>query len=168
MPKSFFSLLLLLSSFSLFAQSNTAAKVETAKITNIRKLLTLTGSGKLGVQVMQNMISNFKTKFTAVDPSFWDDFMKEVKPDDLVNLIVPVYDRNFTEEEIDGVVTFYRSPVGQKVLTKLPMIVQESMEVGRAWGEELSNKVIQKLKQKGYITLSPAAPPHPASPNTAG
>ncbi len=113
--------------------------------------MALTGSGKLGIQVMQNMINTFKTGYPNVDPSFWDDFMKEVSPEDLVNMVIPVYDRNFTDEEIDGMLAFYSSPVGQKVLAKLPVVLQESMEAGQSWGAEISKKIIQRLQQKGYI-----------------
>lgn len=152
MSKSLLCFILLLSSFSIYAQSNTvAATPETPKIKNIRKIMALTGSGKLGIQVMQNMVNTFKTTYPNVDPSFWDDFMKEVKPDDLVNLVIPVYDRNFTDAEIDGMLAFYSSPVGQKVLAKLPVVLQESMEAGQSWGSELSKKIIQRLQEKGYI-----------------
>ncbi|HVW60539.1 MAG TPA: DUF2059 domain-containing protein [Puia sp.] len=152
MSKHLLCFILLLSSFSIYAQnSTTAAAPESPKIKNIRKIMALTGSGKLGIQVMQNMVNTFKTTYPNVDPSFWDDFMKEVKPDDLVNMVIPVYDRNFTDEEIDGMLAFYSSSVGQKVLAKLPVVLQESMEAGKSWGQELSQKIIQRLQQKGYI-----------------
>ena len=152
MSKPLLCFILLLSSFSIYAQnSTTTAGPESAKIKNIRKIMALTGSGKLGIQVMQNMVNTFKTTYPNVDPSFWDDFMKEVKPDDLVNMVIPVYDRNFTDEEIDGMLAFYSSSVGQKVLAKLPVVLQESMEAGKSWGQELSQKIIQRLQQKGYI-----------------
>jgi hypothetical protein len=150
MPKSLLCLVLLVSSFSIYAQ-NTTATPESTKIKNIRKIMALTGSGKLGVQVVQNMVSTYKTTYPNVDPTFWDDFMKEVTPDELVNLVVPVYDRNFTDEEIAGMLAFYSSPVGQKVLAKLPVVLQESMQVGQTWGQELSKKIMVKLQQKGYI-----------------
>lgn len=114
-------------------------------------MLVLTGSGKLGIQVMETMIANFKSHYSNVDASFWDDFMKEVRPEDLVNMVVPVYDRNFTAEEIEGMIAFYSSPVGQKVIAKLPVVMQESMQLGQTWGQELGKKVILKLQQKGYI-----------------
>lgn len=150
MPKLLLCFALTLSSFFLFAQSGPAAP-ESQKIKNIRKIMELTGSGKLGIQVMQNMVSTFKTYYSNVDTTFWVDFMKEVKPETIVDLIVPVYDRNFTDAEIDGMLAFYSSPVGRKMLAKLPVVLQESMEVGQTWGAELSKKIMQRLQQKGYI-----------------
>jgi len=151
MSKPLLCFILLLSSFSIYAQSTSGAAPESQKIKNIRKIMELTGSGRLGVQVIQNMVGSFRTTYPNVDPTFWDDFLKEVKPEDLVNMVVPVYDRNFTDAEIDGMLAFYSSPVGQKVLSKLPVVLQESMQVGQTWGQELSKKIMQKLQQKGYI-----------------
>jgi hypothetical protein len=37
------------------------------------------------------------------------------------------------------------------VLAKLPVVMQESMQIGQDWGQELAKKVFQKLQQKGYI-----------------
>jgi hypothetical protein len=151
MSRTLLCITLLLSSYLLSAQGTTVSTAETPKIKNIRKMLALTGSGKLGIQVMETMITNFKSHYTNVDSSFWSDFMKEIRPEDLVNMVIPVYDRNFTAEEIEGMIVFYSSPIGQKVLAKLPVVMQESMQIGQAWGQELAKKVFQKLQQKGYI-----------------
>jgi hypothetical protein len=73
-----------------------------------------------------------------------------VKAEDLVNLIIPIYDRNFTDEEVKQLIIFYSSPVGKKILEKMPPIMQECMQVGKNWGADLYEKVAARLKQKGY------------------
>ena len=42
-------------------------------------------------------------------------------------LVLDIYDRNFTEQEIDDMLAFYRTPTGQSLLKKMPNIMQESM-----------------------------------------
>jgi hypothetical protein len=142
--KTLIAAVLLLSTFSLRAQ-------ESEKIASIRKLMELTGAGKMGVQVAQSMINNFKTTYQQVDSTFWEDVKKEIKAEDLINMIVPIYDRHFTGEEISKLIDFYSTPTGKKILEKMPAIMQESMQIGRAWGEELGKKVMNRLMQKGYI-----------------
>jgi hypothetical protein len=50
--------------------------------------------------------------------------------------------------------TFYRSPVGQKVLEKMPVVMQESMSVGQAFGQrvgvELRTRMIEELRKRGH------------------
>ncbi|MFD2526387.1 DUF2059 domain-containing protein [Flavihumibacter stibioxidans] len=122
-----------------------------ASVPKVRELMELSGSGKLGVQVMNQMVSSFKNQLTEVPASFWDEFMKEVTGEELVELVVPIYAKHFTDAEIDELIKFYKTPVGRKLIEKLPFITQESYAVGEAWGQKLGEKVIGRLKEKGYL-----------------
>ena len=73
-------------SFTVFAQSTT-------KTEKIKKMLELTGSANLGVQVAKKMITTFKQSYSSVGDAFWDDFEREIKAEDLMNLIIPIYVR---------------------------------------------------------------------------
>jgi uncharacterized protein len=119
---------------------------ETQKQKDIRKLLKITGSGELGTQVMSQMIGSMKKTMPQVPEKFWGDFMKEVHTDELVDLIVPVYDRNLTHDDVKELIRFYESPTGKKFVSVLPKITQESMVVGEKWGRELAMKVVNKLQ----------------------
>src|SRR5436309_84138 len=118
---------------------------ETQKQKDIRKLLKITGSGELGTQVMSQMVGSMKKAMPQVPDKFWGDFMKEVRTDELIDLIVPVYDRNLAQEDIKELIRFYESPTGKKFVSVLPKITQESMVVGEKWGRELAERVIKKL-----------------------
>lgn len=121
---------------------------ETQKQKDIRKLLNITGSGELGTQVMGQMIGNMKKAMPQVPEKFWADFMKEVHTDELIDMIVPVYDRNLTHDDVKELIRFYESPTGKKFVSVLPKITQESMVVGEKWGRELAMKVMTKLNQQ--------------------
>ena len=127
-----------------FSQKNTITD-------HARQLLELTGSANLGIQVMNNMIASFKKQLPNVPGEFWDEFSKEINPQDLVDLIVPIYAKYYTDEELTKLIEFYKSPLGQKVVEKLPLITQDSYTAGENWGRKISEKVATKLKEKGYI-----------------
>ena len=139
-----FITLLCFGSFSLSAQQTTVED-------DIRQMLELSGSGKLGMQVMENMAVQYRQILPDVPGEFWDGMMKEIKADDLIDLIVPVYKKYFTQAEIQQLVAFYKTPIGQKVTATLPLITTESMQIGQQWGQEIGQKVVQKLQEKGYI-----------------
>ncbi|MFY9310511.1 MAG: DUF2059 domain-containing protein [Bacteroidia bacterium] len=130
-------------SISMFAQSST-------KTDKIKKMLELTGSANLGVQVAKQMINTFKQSYSSVGDAFWDDFEKEIKAEDLMDLIIPIYDKHYTEEDIDQLIAFYNSPIGKKMTENLPIIMQESMAAGQTWGSKIAEKAIERLRQKGY------------------
>lgn len=51
--------------------------------------------------------------------------------DDMINEIVPLYARHFTVDEIHQMAVFYKTPVGTKMLTVMPQLMGESMQIGQ-------------------------------------
>ena len=73
---------------------------------------------------------------------------------EIVGAVAAIYARNFTVDEMQQVISFYRTPVGQKLLDKLPAIFQESLAVGNKFGQavatELRNRLIEELRKRGH------------------
>jgi uncharacterized protein len=44
-------------------------------------------------------------------------------------LYVQIYQESFTQEEIDGLVDFYKSAAGQAFTNKMPVVMQKSMSI---------------------------------------
>ena len=116
-----------------------------------RELLEVTGSGNLGLQMMQNIFSSFKNQFPRVPVEFWDELSKEITGKELIELVIPIYSKYYTDEELVHLIAFYKSPLGQKVVQKLPLISQDSYFVGQEWGKKVGEKVITRLKEKGFF-----------------
>ena len=122
-----------------------------SKTNDIKRLLEITGSGKLGVQVGQTMISSFKQTYPNVPEEFWNNFLKELNSDVLINMIIPIYDKYYSESEIRELTEFYQSALGKKVIATMPQIMQESMQAGQSWGRAIGEKVYTNLKEKGFV-----------------
>jgi hypothetical protein len=127
-------------SFGVIAQN-------TVKETKIRNLLKITKTDELAIQSMDQMISMFKSSNADVNTKFWDDFKKEVDVNSLIDLIVPIYDKYYSETEIEELTAFYNSPIGKKTIDTLPKLTQESMVAGQQWGMEMGQKIQAKLKE---------------------
>src|SRR5712675_630652 len=52
-----------------------------------------------------------------------------------------VYANEFTEQELKDLVTFYKSPLGQKLLTNEPRAIQLSMSYMNQWAQVFSEQV---------------------------
>ena len=133
------------------AAATRPAKAETRKKQDIRRLLVMTGSGKVGIQVFDNTIAQFQKSFPGIPDEFWREFREEADANALVELIVPIYDKHFTHKDIRGLIAFYESPLGKKLVSKLPQIVKESMAAGQKWGEELSNRTLKKIQDRKKV-----------------
>ena len=117
---------------------------------DIREMLKLSGQGEIGVQVIQQMVASFKTALPSVPKKFWDEFVKEVDAGEIIEMVVPIYAKHFTREDIKAMVEFYKSPVGRKMIAKQPQITMESMKVGEAWGQGISERLMKRLEEEGY------------------
>lgn len=126
---------------------------------SVRELMTLTGSGDMGLQVIQNMIPAMKKMLPQVSESFWNEFMKEVNTDELISAIVPIYQKHYTEKDIRVAIDFYRSPAGRRLVEKQPLVMQESMQAGQQWGEQMARRAIEKLKKSENNPSPNSTPP---------
>jgi hypothetical protein len=66
--------------------------------------------------------------------------MAKADSNTLLDLAVPEYDKNFTREEIRGLIQFYESPLGKKAITVVPQLMAELQTKGRKWGEDLGRQ----------------------------
>lgn len=54
----------------------------------------------------------------------------------MVRKVIPVYEKYLTEEDIEAMIAFYRSPAGQRILAAQPDIMRDSMIVMKVYIQE--------------------------------
>ncbi|RBQ03627.1 DUF2059 domain-containing protein [Pedobacter miscanthi] len=131
-----------------FCQENTRYK------SSLTKMIQVSGSEVAYKGVVNQMIVMFKQQQSNVPQEFWDEFTVELNKNvinQLVDLVLPIYQKHLTEADLQGVIAFYETPVGKKFAEKTPLITQESMMAGQEWGKQIGQKVVDKLKAKGYL-----------------
>jgi hypothetical protein len=93
--------------------------------------------------------------FDAALPSLLDGI--NARTDDFTDAIALIYARNFTIDELHEIASFYRSPIGQTFLQKMPVIAQESMAMGQRFGQEIAaearRRMIHELHKRGHNDL---------------
>jgi hypothetical protein len=112
-----------------------------------REVIETSGGGRLGMQMMQQMLPALKQMLPDVPDSFWTSFMDEVRLDDLVDRTVPIYAKHFSKDDLEALLAFYRSPAGQRVLSEMPAVLQECMAAGQEWGKELAKRAVEKAQE---------------------
>jgi uncharacterized protein len=81
--------------------------------------------------------------------SAMNDLIKNMPFDQIVEAMVPAYQKHFTHGDIEAMNTFYSSPVGQKVLEELPTVTQEGMQAAmpilskylKSWQDRMQNEI---------------------------
>jgi hypothetical protein len=92
---------------------------------------------------------------------------KALEPD-----FITLYATTYTEEELDGILAFYKSPVGQKMLEKTPELMAKSTEITQQKMRQIQpemNQMIQDFMKQmagnlGKPSSSNAPPPEKKEP----
>lgn len=124
------------------------SEVPAAKRQEIEKMLRLTGMEKLMAQMKTQMITSLKTQMPQVSKEFWTRFESRMDMGVLLEKIIPLYDKYYTTEDLKAVNAFYQSAAGQKVLSTLPQIMQESMAMGQEWGKKIGEQAAAEAGQE--------------------
>jgi len=147
MLKSAFLVLLLI--WACYARETKQDSIQKAK--DIRFLLEASGSEKLAMQLVSNLLSSLRNLSDKIPDSLWDEIKnKMIVKDDLYNLMVPMYEKHFSHKEVKEIMEFYRSPVGLKLMKAMPLITEEAMIAGERWGQIVTDKIFKELRDKGY------------------
>jgi hypothetical protein len=109
---------------------------------------------------MPQVIGNLKKTHSNIPQAAWDDLARlgteEFKKSlpELEEPVIELFDKNFTDDEIKQLTAFYKTPLGQKVLTQWPVVMQQSEQLGENWGALVGARVTERIraaaKQKGY------------------
>ncbi len=102
--------------------------------------------------VIPQLFSQFKAMNTKVSAGVWTELENEMLSDvsELQKMLIPVYQKHFTQSEIRAIIAFYETPAGRKFAEKQVPLSQESMQVSQSWAQLVGQKVADKLKAKGY------------------
>ena len=160
-------------------QANTPPKIDAAKEARIHELMDVTGTTSLGEQFLKTATAQLRASIAGSRPLdahaqqllelFLDHFQKHFDPHALTEIIVPIYDKYFSEEDLKGLLEFYRSPLGQRTLKALPEITREAQAAGFALGQQAAQAAMQEV-QAEHPELMPGAkesqpqPPPPPKP----
>ena len=138
-----------LCSLVVLASLGRAQQTDTAATATARKLLAATGATKLMIGNLESMISAQRQQNPQVPPAFWDAFLAHARRDTtrLVDMLVPIYASHLSRSELQELLRFYNSPIGQRLTAVQPAIFKESMTAGETWGEEIARMVTDSLQR---------------------
>ncbi|MGA2346849.1 MAG: DUF2059 domain-containing protein [Candidatus Sulfotelmatobacter sp.] len=136
----------------------------------------------------QNMQQLFRDEILkekgSVPPEFdahfkkaMDEMIKGMPIDDITQAMIPAYQKHFTKADIEAMNAFYSSPVGQKVLQELPVVVQEgsqaAMPILSKYLDQWKDRMQQEMKEMGddtpkkpEVKKTTPASPKPATSNS--
>jgi hypothetical protein len=67
-------------------------------------------------------------KVAEITGQYMQEAIGAFSVDELLDVIVPVYQQHFTHADLVTIIEFYKSPTGQKFINESPAVLSESMQ----------------------------------------
>ena len=163
--------------FLIFAAGPAKAEVkpvDPSKIQDIKKLLDLIRLEEVVLLTTENALERFfpilkeataqnnqavsETVFAILKGSTLSLVKQQVSAQGgLMDRVVPLYDKHYTQDEIQKLIQFYETPLGKKVSALRPQITKESVVLAEEWINFLEPLLVQalakRLEKEGYVIV---------------
>jgi len=148
---------------SAFASSSAAADTSSSqKKENIRKLIRISGNADI---IFQNSTIPYDNQMTLIiqrlRPDLSNKIVKKLRqelcaeierniqdPGGLLDYIVSIYNSHFTHQEIRDWLLFYESPLGKKINSTMPSVMEESNFAYQQWNRNINPVLYEWLKER--------------------
>ena len=128
-----------------------------------RELVELKGGSSMFDPVVIGIVERTKAALVQTSPQLSKDLndvgtqlRNEFGPrrNELVAEAAKFYAQRFSEQELRELVAFYKSPIGKKMITQEPQVLDETFNYVQQWGPRISEEVMSRfraeMKKKGH------------------
>jgi len=151
--------------------ANAEQPIDAEKKAAIVQLMQLTQESKLGDGVTQFITTRVRatvSRSLQPDrlPKFMDGFSQKFAasnvPSSVDDAVIRIYARNFSTEDIRGLIQFYQSPLGQRAVKALPDVQRQSEAAGLEIGRNAAIGVLNAMSDEYPEIKAMLQPPAPA------
>ena len=157
------AILLCFGQASAIEPDNRKAAEELLTLTNVEKNLADMRAqiGQMMTAQLQstNVPENMRDKLAQFQKQLMDTIFEELAFAKMKPVYVDIYSSTFTAEELSGLVSFYKSPVGRAYANKLPALMKRMMEVAQTKMQTLAPR-LKKMNDDfiAELTKGPSPP----------
>lgn len=116
------------------------------EVTDMQAMLNASYAQLDQVFAQMSQANQVKEKDKAIYEKHRKKFLKEIKNtlswDNIKEPIINAYSKVYSKQEVEELITFYQSPLGQKMLKKMPELMQVTMQVV----QQTSRKMIPRMQ----------------------
>jgi len=131
------------------AAAGAQARSDAARVTLARRVLDASGTVETIAAAMRANLPAQRAANPQIPAEFWTRFEARIVQDmpQLLDSIAVLYAATFTQQELNGLLTFYQSPTGRRLRTLQPSLVTESSAIGQRWGMRIGAEIGASLQR---------------------
>ncbi|HVC36788.1 MAG TPA: DUF2059 domain-containing protein [Gammaproteobacteria bacterium] len=171
--KSGILLFILLVTLPLSGFAADAGQIPAPLRTDILQLIGMTGGAHMeqlfGNAIAQQINNNLRASHPNISPKAFTIIKEETAKmlvdtsinKHLVEMLVPIYAKYYSDADVRQMIAFYKTPLGQKIIFDNPEIARASLQDGEQWGKdvlapELVKRIRARFQQEGIKLDEPA------------
>jgi hypothetical protein len=108
-------------------------------------------------QVVHEQISRDRDKlppdFETRMVKMTEEMVKSLPVDEMLDAMIPVFQKHWTKGDVDVMLAFYSTPTGQKMLRDLPSTMGEAMQAVQPIIQKQMNGMLERVQQEVAQTL---------------
>lgn len=128
--------------------ASTALAADSEKIQDIRKFFQISNVAETSFADIRNNAELQRRANPQIPDEFWKELLTQLKPEDYMERMIPVYDKHFSHEEIKAFIVFFESQAGKAFLKSQNIVLQESMMAGQAYVQEIGGPILKRLRER--------------------
>lgn len=97
------------------------------------------------LQMFREKVNNPSPEQIKSVEAIVDDEFKKIGMEDLIEDVVPIYQKHLSRSDVEAVIKFYSSPVGQKIRREQPAMARESLQATSAGQRSKMELLLAKL-----------------------
>jgi uncharacterized protein len=147
----------------LLAAPAQAQQPSAAAVASARELVELKGAGSMFEPIIVNIVEQTKGALLQTNPQLSKDLNDVTavlrgefvpRSRELLSEAAKFYAQRFTEGELKELVTFYKTPIGRKMVQQEPQALDDTFKFVEQWttrvGEDVMNRFRVEMRKKGH------------------
>ncbi|WP_423823196.1 DUF2059 domain-containing protein [Salinisphaera sp. SPP-AMP-43] len=138
-----------------------SADIERSQSELIHRLVALTDSPQMRAVFSEQLVDRVSSAISMFGPTLNERTLNIVQQqtrtvvaehiadgDALYSVLAPIYQKHFNLVELNQLVTFYQSPLGQKLVRVSPELLTETLDLGSQWGLSLVPEIVDRVQAR--------------------
>jgi len=140
-------ILALLAGLALPVSAQTREPPDAKFSADIRELIQLMDAPRMTSQMIDFLVQEWQDEYPDMPDEFWEKFGQEFKPEEFIELAIPVYAKYLSRADVAVLLEFYRSPVARTFVMTQGALQQDLVTAGEAWSKQVATRFIEKMKK---------------------
>jgi uncharacterized protein len=120
-----------------------------------REVITIKGANSMTDPLVRGVIESVKNSLVPTNPNLTRELNdvatalhKELdgRSSEVLEQMAEAYAARFTEQDLKGLLTFYKTPLGQKFIKEEPVALEDGLKRAQQWADAFADTVMARIR----------------------